>query len=77
MQRSPCVLWTVHLLGHIALNNLSKFGCPDGITGGGHTWLIWPDLLNNLFPQTALPLPWVDKIFTSIKQLKSFFSLKL
>lgn len=36
MHRSPCVLWTVHLLGHIALNNLSKFGCPDGITGGSH-----------------------------------------
>lgn len=34
MQRSPCVLWTVHLLGHIALNNLSKFGGPNGITGG-------------------------------------------
>lgn len=27
------VLWTLHLLGHIALNNLSKFGCSVGIQG--------------------------------------------
>lgn len=48
MQKAPCVLWILHLLGHIALNNVRKFGCSDGITGGSHSADL-ADLLNICF----------------------------
>lgn len=71
MQRTPCALWTLYLLRHIAPNNLRKFGCSDGITGGSHLADL-AALLNicflkqlSLFPRLIRISPLSNRVFLS------------